>query len=73
MKIIEKVLSVVLGTMAFVLEIVVDFTEDAKTVLKFMFETALFILLLITCPLWVLPYTLTIKHREKKNESRDNK
>ena len=41
--------------------------------LKELFEFILFLFLILTMPVWVLPYTLMIKHREKKNESRDNK
>lgn len=73
MKVIEKVLSIVLKIIALVIGFVVEFTEQIKGVLKFTFETILFILLLITCPVWLLPYMLIIKHKEKKNESRDNK
>ena len=73
MKWVENILSVFLKIITLVIGVVVEFTENAKDVLKFMFETILFILLLITCPVWILLYTLMIKHREKKNESRDNK
>ena len=40
--------------------------------LKEVFEMILFLFLVVTAPIWILPYTLMIKHREKKNESRDN-
>jgi uncharacterized membrane protein YbjE (DUF340 family) len=72
-KIIEKILGIVLKIIVIVIGIVVEFTEQIKGVLKFMFETILFILLLTTCPVWLLPYMLIIKHREKKNESRDKR
>jgi hypothetical protein len=41
--------------------------------LKELFEMILFLFLVIITPLWILPYTLVIKHKEKKYESRDNK
>ena len=41
--------------------------------LKEVFEMILFLFLVVTTPIWILPYTLAIKHGEKKNESRDNK
>lgn len=41
--------------------------------LKELFEFILFLFLILTMPVWILPYTLMIKHREKKNESEDNK
>ena len=73
MKIIEKFLGAILNIIALVLEVVIEFTEEIKGVLIFMFETILFLFLILTIPVWILPYTLMIKHREKKNESRDNK
>ena len=41
--------------------------------LKEVFEMILFLFLVVTAPIWILPYTLMIKHREKKNESEDSK
>lgn len=41
--------------------------------LKEAFEMILFLFLVVTTPIWILPYTLMIKHREKKNESEDSK
>ena len=41
--------------------------------LKEVFEMILFLFLVATTPLWILPYTLVVKHREKKNESEDSK
>ena len=40
--------------------------------LKEVFEMILFLFLVVTTPIWILPYTLMIKHREKKNESEEN-
>ena len=37
----------------------------AKTLKEF-FEFILFLFLILTMPVWILPYTLVIKHREKK-------
>ena len=47
--------------------------NNMTRLLKELFETILFLFLVATIPLWILPYTLIIKHREKKNESRDDK
>lgn len=69
MKIIEKFLGAILNIIALVLEVVIEFTEEIKGVLIFMFETILFLFLILTIPVWILPYTLMIKHREKKNEN----
>lgn len=41
--------------------------------LKELFEFILFLFLILTMPVWILPYTLAVKHREKKNESEDSK
>lgn len=41
--------------------------------LKETFEMILFLVLAATMPLWILPYTLATKHKEKKYESRDSK
>ena len=41
--------------------------------LKEVFETILFLFLVVTIPLWILPYTLVIKHRESKYESEERK
>jgi hypothetical protein len=41
--------------------------------LKELLEMFLFLFLLMTIPLWFLPYALVIKHREKKCESEAQK
>ena len=73
MKIIEKFLGAILNIIALVLEFVIEFTEEIKGVLIFMFETILFLFLVATTILWILPYTLVIKHRESKYESEERK
>ena len=72
MKIIKKVLSIILKIITLVIGVVVEFTEDIKGVFKFMFEAILFILLLITCPIWLLPYTVIMKKKFKKYEKEYN-
>ena len=47
--------------------------NNITRLLKELFETILFLVLAVTTPIWILPYTLAIKHREKKNESEDIK
>lgn len=47
--------------------------NNVTRLLKELFEMILFLVLAATTPLWILPYTLAIKHKEKKYESRDNK
>lgn len=47
--------------------------NNITRVLKELFEMVLFLVLEVTIPLWILPYTLATKHKEKKYESRDNK
>lgn len=47
--------------------------NNITRLLKELFEMILFLVLAVTMPLWILPYTLATKHKEKKNESRDNK
>ena len=69
----KKILSVVCKTILFVVGFVAIFVEEIWGALIFAFETVLFIVLLLTCPVWLLPYMLIVKHKEKKNESRDNK
>lgn len=64
MKVIETILSIVLKIMAFVIGVVVELTENIKDVLKFMFETVLFFVLLVSLPVWMLPYILIIKRKE---------
>ena len=64
MKVIEAILSVVLKTMAFVVGVVVELTENTKYVFKVMFEVILFLVLLVSFPAWILPYVLIIKRKE---------
>ena len=47
--------------------------NNITRVLKELFEMILFLVLEVTMPLWILPYTLVIKHRESKYESEVNK
>ena len=44
--------------------------NNITRLLKELFETILFLFLAVTMPLWILPYTLVTKHKEKKYESR---
>lgn len=69
----KKILSVVCKTILFVVGFVAIFVEEIWGVLIFALETVFFIFLFITCPVWLLPYMLIMKHKEKKNESRDKK
>lgn len=68
MKVIEAILGVVLKIMAFVVGVVVETTENIKDVFKIMFETILFLALLVSFPVWILPYILIIKRKEKRKE-----
>ena len=47
--------------------------NNITRLLKELFETILFLFLVATTPLWILPYTLVIKHRESKYESEERK
>ncbi len=47
--------------------------NNITRLLKELFETILFLFLVVTMPLWILPYTLVTKHRENKYESEERK
>lgn len=47
--------------------------NNITRLLKELFEMILFLVLAATTPLWILPYTLVIKHRESKYESEERK
>lgn len=64
MKVIEAILGIVLKIMAFVVGLVVEAIENIKDVFKLMFETVLFFVLLVSLPVWILPYILIIKRKE---------
>ena len=45
--------------------------NNITRLLKELFEMVMFLFLVVTTPLWILPYTLVIKHKESKYESEE--
>jgi hypothetical protein len=70
-KIVEKVFGAILKIIVLIIDIAIWFTESIKGVLKILLEFILFLLLLVTCPIWILPYTTVLKKKKEKYERKD--